>query len=216
MAIVMPRSFSSGALSMSSTDRFWMLAFSVERQLMIAAVSVLLLLQCANVFEMVVAAPCCKPGYQLFADPTARQPTCYKAVNDWSANFETGMNGCEAMGAQLATIHSAAENQFILNLSSTVDSPNYMWIGLIKDRVAPDSIDPTANWFWLDKTPPERDYTNWLKGFPGDWNDQTCAIMYTVAGIFNSTGGEWRDANCETLLAPYVCEQQACVCGRTC
>src|ERR1700680_1508413 len=42
MAIVMPRSFSSGALSMSSTLRFWMLEGSVARQLMIAAVSVVL------------------------------------------------------------------------------------------------------------------------------------------------------------------------------
>src|SRR5579872_479286 len=42
MAMVMPRSFSSGALSMSSTLRFWMFAFSVDRQLMIAAVSVVL------------------------------------------------------------------------------------------------------------------------------------------------------------------------------
>src|SRR3982074_3289723 len=38
----MPRSFSSGALSMSSTARFWMLECSVARQLMIAAVSVVL------------------------------------------------------------------------------------------------------------------------------------------------------------------------------
>jgi hypothetical protein len=36
-AIVMPRSFSFDGLSMSSTLRFWILVFSVLRQLMCAA-----------------------------------------------------------------------------------------------------------------------------------------------------------------------------------
>uniref|UniRef100_A0A914UMP0 C-type lectin domain-containing protein n=1 Tax=Plectus sambesii TaxID=2011161 RepID=A0A914UMP0_9BILA len=179
--------------------------------------SVLMVLASTLVFDITSASPCCTDGFSLYTEQSPKtKPMCYKAINDWKANFERSREGCKSIGGRLATIHSPIENQFVLDLAKNISSPDYVWIGLVKDEKTPVTPqDPTGNWVWAeDKAKPT--YSNWLKGFPGNWEGQTCSIMYVNPGQFGSVGGEWRDAKCETLEAPYICEKDPCVCGKTC
>ena len=101
---------------------------------------------------------------------------------------------CKARGGDLASIHSAAENQQAFELSRGGN----MWLGL-NDRAA------EGKWKWSDGTP--MDYKRWSESGADSWDgDEDCA------GFWDGRGdGSWDDmygeASCSQPL-PYLCGKQ--------
>ncbi|MBX7134583.1 MAG: putative Ig domain-containing protein [Fimbriimonadaceae bacterium] len=93
----------------------------------------------------------------------------------------TAKAAAEAMGGHLATLTSAAENDFVFGL---IDSPPYWnhlangvgpWIG------ARSASSPAYSWAWLSGEP--WTYTNWMSGQP-DNTDQTAVAFAThITGV---------------------------------
>ncbi|KAK6011184.1 lectin C-type domain protein, partial [Ostertagia ostertagi] len=84
---------------------------------------------------------------------------------DEQAKFNEAIRLCQKYGAQLASIHSEEENDFIYQISKRNKNPGkgergseFMWIGLRK-------VDD--EWVWVDET--KVDYTAWAKYQPDDW-----------------------------------------------
>ncbi|XP_052353941.1 ladderlectin-like [Oncorhynchus keta] len=99
-------------------------------------------------------------------------------------------NVVEYLGANLASVHSSEEDQFLqaLVLVKTVSFPP-TWIGgfySVKDR----------RWFWSDGS--DFDHQNWAEGRPGAGAIETC--------IHINFGGQkrWNNALCGSSL-PSVC-----------
>lgn len=88
----------------------------------------------------------------------------------------------EVKGADLASIHSRAEVEFIRNINYT--KYHNVWIGLTRDR--------SFGWGWTDLT--SLAFTNWAAGEPneaihdGDVGKENCVEMYH--------DGRWNDNNC--------------------
>ncbi|GLD55464.1 macrophage mannose receptor 1-like protein [Lates japonicus] len=89
---------------------------------------------------------------------------------------------CQSMRAELVSIHSRAEVEFIRNLNYT--KYHNIWIGLTRDR--------NFGWGWTDKT--SLGFLNWAPGepneafHPGDVAEENCVEMYP--------DGRWNDNNC--------------------
>jgi hypothetical protein len=92
----------------------------------------------------------------------------------------------------LATVTSAAENQFVSGYLSASGSPNPAWIGGYQDTTAPDYREPDGGWRWVTGEP--WSYTSWRSGEPsnsggaenhletyndGTWNDTDLAATDT-------------------------------------
>ncbi|KAM8828853.1 C-type lectin lectoxin-Lio2-like [Spinachia spinachia] len=89
---------------------------------------------------------------------------------------------CQAFKADLVSIHSRAEVEFIRNLNST--TYHNMWIGLTRDG--------NFGWGWTDRT--SLGFLNWAPGepnaafHPGDVAEESCVEMYQ--------DGRWNDNDC--------------------
>jgi hypothetical protein len=104
-----------------------------------------------------------------------------------------------ARGGYLATITSAAENDFVFNL---IDSPLYWatntsgvyfgpWLGGLQ---APGTRDPAANWSWVTGEPFA--YTNWHSGEPNDEFgrvNEDRLMFLAVPGITGTRSPFWND-----------------------
>ncbi len=107
----------------------------------------------------------------------------------------------QALGGHLVTIHSAAENQFIvdnvlLNFTST-SGPNLtnvpLWIGY-HDPVNGDGNGGThaANFVWADGS--SSTYTNWTSGEPNNSNGtEYYAAINWIYSVNSSSVGTWDD-----------------------
>ncbi|XP_024001430.2 galactose-specific lectin nattectin-like, partial [Salvelinus sp. IW2-2015] len=90
---------------------------------------------------------------------------CYKYVAtrlDW-ADAESY---CVTQGANLASVHSEAEHQFIKILIKMFDPAEfYTWIGL-------SDIVKEGRWMWTDGS--KVDFTDWFKSDPDGGKAQNC------------------------------------------
>nr|XP_040053507.1 macrophage mannose receptor 1 [Gasterosteus aculeatus aculeatus] len=89
---------------------------------------------------------------------------------------------CQSFRADLVSIHSRAEVEFIRNLNST--EYHNMWIGLTRDG--------NFGWAWTDRT--SLGFLNWAPNepnaafHPGDVAEESCVEMYQ--------DGRWNDNDC--------------------
>ena len=91
-------------------------------------------------------------------------------------SWEAARADCMARGGDLASIHSAAENQQAFELSRGGN----MWLGL-NDRAA------EGKWKWSDGTP--MDYKRWSESGADSWGgDEDCAGFWEGRG-----DGSWDD-----------------------
>ena len=97
---------------------------------------------------------------------------------------------CKAKGQQLATVHSAAQNELL----STAAGPDYVWIGGTYD--APEGTSQASRWMWSQSNTP-LSYTNWSPGKPDSPDTQHCLAVYG--------NGKWDDGTC-TSHQKYVCQ----------
>ncbi|XP_031647507.1 ladderlectin-like isoform X1 [Oncorhynchus kisutch] len=103
-------------------------------------------------------------------------------------------NVVKYLGANLASVHSSEEDQFLqaLVLVKTVGFPP-TWTGgfySVKDR----------RWFWSDGS--DFDHQNWAKGRPGAGARESC--VHINFGAESSGQQRWDNALCERSL-PSVC-----------
>ncbi|CAJ0607131.1 unnamed protein product [Cylicocyclus nassatus] len=96
----------------------------------------------------------------------------YKAIKDLYIFFEAELN-CSRMNGHLASIHSQEENDFVLNLTSSISGDENIfienaWIGLyeVGNRI----------WQWTDGSP--LDYEHWDIGEPNYYqSNEYCAFV---------------------------------------
>lgn len=90
-------------------------------------------------------------------------------------SWRDAQNHCRSLSSDLVGIHSAKENEAVLNVSVSQN----VWIGLFKDP-----------WKWSDGS--NSSFRNW-KPIQPDYNvDRDC-----VAAIFKDAG-QWNDLKCST------------------
>ncbi|CAJ0930149.1 unnamed protein product, partial [Mesorhabditis belari] len=96
-------------------------------------------------------APYCSAGW---SGPAF--DSCYKVITQTGGfTFDQGDQKCKELGGQLASIHSAAEDKYMMELSNQ-GKP----IGDIQTLIGGQRTGPNAgDWKWSDNTP--WDYTNW-------------------------------------------------------
>ncbi|XP_077868118.1 C-type lectin domain family 4 member M-like [Saccoglossus kowalevskii] len=131
---------------------------------------------------MVHGQDCPRYWYRFETDPY-----CYRffsALQTW----KDAQDICMTYGADLASVHSGEENNFISKLQGT-PCENRMWIGL---------TDATfeGTFSWIDGTSVV--YTNWGDGEPNDSGDEDCVEM-------DGMTFEWNDAHCDNTN-PFICK----------
>ncbi|XP_019619607.1 PREDICTED: fibropellin-1-like [Branchiostoma belcheri] len=123
---------------------------------------------------------------------------CYKLFKD-KVSWSTANERCKQHGANLASVTSADENNFIARLISDGD---LVWFGLKTDG---------NGWKWTDGS--QYTYNNWAPGEPGQsfvLQSRKCANMYAKDGgwyFLRAWGekGEWNEDEC-SCHRPYVCK----------
>jgi hypothetical protein len=117
-----------------------------------------------------------------------------------------------AKGGYLATLTSAAENQFVFSL---VDSAIYWqgsgdfrtgpWLGGFQ---APGSPEPAGGWQWLNGEGPFG-YINWQPGEPNNNPGGTVPedkLAFWAVGSPTGRSGNWNDLNASALVPGYIVE----------
>ncbi|CAJ1070748.1 macrophage mannose receptor 1 [Xyrichtys novacula] len=108
---------------------------------------------------------------------------CYVVYNGQQGfSWPDSRHYCQSFKAELASIHSRAEVEFIRNINSSKE--HNLWIGLTRDN--------NFGWGWTDKT--ALGFLNWAQGepnaafHPGEVAEESCVEMYP--------DGRWNDNNC--------------------
>lgn len=99
---------------------------------------------------------------------------CYH-VTKLAKSWDEAQDYCKEQQANLVSIKSAVENNFVLDLVQEIDRPN-AWTGM------------KAALHWYDS--PDVDYTNWASGEPDGQATKPCVLMHTgedpKAGFWNA------------------------------
>ncbi|NBV63320.1 MAG: hypothetical protein EBR71_02385 [Planctomycetes bacterium] len=102
-----------------------------------------------------------------------------------------------ACGGHLATVHSEAENAFII----AVDARKYSWLGGYQDRQSAAYAEPAGGWRWVTEEP--WSYA-WPRGWPDNWEGYEDNLHYSI----NDSGVVWND-NRASELYPAIVEWDA-------
>lgn len=112
---------------------------------------------------------CCPSGWVRHGN------SCYYIDDTPTPLYRDARNTCQSKGGDLAIIRSAQENDFILDLVMGQNTVTRFgaWIGF--QRNAADS-----KLYWVDGTPVDSQYVNWLPGEPNDsYGYEDCGQMIT-------------------------------------
>ncbi|XP_050958643.1 galactose-specific lectin nattectin-like isoform X2 [Labeo rohita] len=112
---------------------------------------------------------------------------CFKFFSS-TVHWVTAEKNCQSLGANLASIHSKIEQEFLLSLLPS--SSTRCWIGT-------HDGNHEGQWLWTDGTP--YDFAYFGPGQPDNLGEENC-------GELNFTANRWNDADCLTSL-PYLCAQ---------
>ncbi|XP_019645066.1 PREDICTED: C-type lectin lectoxin-Lio2-like, partial [Branchiostoma belcheri] len=126
---------------------------------------------------------------------------CYKLFKD-KVDWSTANGKCKQHGANLASVTSADENNFVARLISDGYIRHLVYFGLKRTG---------GRWEWTDGSP--LSYTNWAPNEPGkNFMGKTgyCGNMYSKDDSnmwIRAEGkkGQWNDHVCSWEL-PYVCK----------
>ncbi|RWS01995.1 ladderlectin-like protein [Dinothrombium tinctorium] len=129
-------------------------------------------------------------------EPMIKDQDQYKCESGWHkyknkcfyfieelATAKQAFDRCKILNAQMATIHSAEENEFIRSIARN----KYLWIGAVQ------SSNQFHSFVWIDGS--EFNYTNWFLSDPnipsahcvwaayastGNWGDELCATKFNI------------------------------------
>uniref|UniRef100_UPI0037E91D5C lactose-binding lectin l-2-like n=1 Tax=Semicossyphus pulcher TaxID=241346 RepID=UPI0037E91D5C len=115
---------------------------------------------------------------------------CYKYVATLMTWADAELN-CVSMGANLVSIHSLEEQNFVKSLIKNFDpAVGWTWIGL-------NDIHKEGRWMWSDGS--AANYSFWLSGQPDNaGSNEHCVHEYSVTEV------KWNDLPCSKTLA-FVC-----------
>ncbi|XP_016398390.1 galactose-specific lectin nattectin-like [Sinocyclocheilus rhinocerous] len=113
---------------------------------------------------------------------------CYKFFSQ-EVNWITAEKNCQSLDANLASVHSKIEHDFLLSLLPS--SSTHCWFGT-------HDGEQEGQWLWTDGTP--YDYTHWAPGQP----DNTGEPITENCGELNYKNNGWNDGSCLTPQG-YVC-----------
>ncbi|MCP3693193.1 MAG: hypothetical protein GY917_13425, partial [Planctomycetaceae bacterium] len=99
----------------------------------------------------------------------------YKLIkNNGTISWTDAQAAAEQLGAHLATVTSAAEDQFLAEnlLSPTNQWPHTVgpWIGAYQDQNSPDYSEPAGGWKWVTGEP--MDFMKWNTAEPNNQNGE--------------------------------------------
>ena len=120
---------------------------------------------------------------------------CYRKVSSCDS-WSNGQGTCEALGANLPSIHSQEENVFVQSLHGGEHS----WLGLSDTK----SEGPEGNFAWSDGAP--FDFNFWAQHQPKKSHKQNC--VHTL-GFLQDHLYKWKDVNCTE------CHRFTCKKGKT-
>uniref|UniRef100_W5MMB5 C-type lectin domain-containing protein n=1 Tax=Lepisosteus oculatus TaxID=7918 RepID=W5MMB5_LEPOC len=126
---------------------------------------------------------CCPEGWKQF------KSKCYYFSTDL-LNWTDSRAACRKQGADLLTIRTQEEQEFIWN---RLDKRNY-WIGLTD--AAAEGI-----WLWVDGTHPNPSF--WRKDQPDDYHNEDCATIDSDPPA--APHESWNDLTC-TKKQLWICE----------
>ncbi|VDM49821.1 unnamed protein product [Toxocara canis] len=138
-------------------------------------------------YEYLKTLPECEPGWSYYK-PT---DSCYIMVRG-HFTYHVAELGCVRRDAQLTSIHSRGESDFIQGLAGR----DTYWIGLVQH----------GEWHWTDGSP--LDYVRWRKGEPNGCCNGPA--NYTAVNYFDvEAPGEWDDGPSKPWWNPhnYVCKK---------
>ncbi|CAJ0575636.1 unnamed protein product, partial [Mesorhabditis spiculigera] len=137
---------------------------------------------------------------------------CYKKIVN--VNFEEAEAECKKEGANLASIHSDAENQLLYKMVKT-ETPRFS----DQDQLLLGARRVDGEWMWIDGT--KFDYKPWAQGEPNDWQYtseeaeerfEDCVAMYTSPLGSNEPVhpylGRWNDNVCEGTYEAAICKKK--------
>ncbi|XP_068509437.1 C-type mannose receptor 2 isoform X1 [Syngnathus scovelli] len=127
----------------------------------------------------------CQVGWQAF------QAGCYKVVPE-KAEWDAGLKACQKMEANLASIHTLPEMEFIVrNIKKDTEQ---LWLGL-------HDIAMQMDFHWSDHTPVT--FTHWHPYEPNNFRNtqEDCVSMW-------GPEGRWDDSPCNLTL-PAICKKAA-------
>lgn len=112
----------------------------------------------------------------------------YELVRDPNITWFEARDSAEAMGGYLATLTSAAENDFVVRYLLGLDDKSPYWLGGFQDEFAEE---PGGNWQWV--TGESWDWTNWANLEPNNLtNRDEDGLAFAFWG--DASIGEWNDA----------------------
>nr|XP_055045604.1 galactose-specific lectin nattectin-like isoform X1 [Misgurnus anguillicaudatus] len=126
------------------------------------------------------AAQHCRYGWSHFG------VKCYKFFSEL-VDWVTAEKNCQSVDANLASVHTRGENNFLLSLVSG-DTP--VWIGGHDGEMV-------YKWLWTDGSPFV--FTNWCSGEPNNFNDSERCL-----DINYSNSRCWNDDICYRTKS-YIC-----------
>ncbi|XP_059417233.1 ladderlectin-like isoform X1 [Carassius carassius] len=113
---------------------------------------------------------------------------CFRFFSQ-SVNWVTAERNCQSLDANLASVHSKAENEFVQSLLPT--SSTRCWVGI-------HDGEQEGQWVWSDGTP--YDYAYWCAGEPNNSGVENCGEV-NINQISNRC---WNDLPCLNQIG-YVC-----------
>ncbi|XP_065145819.1 ladderlectin-like [Paramisgurnus dabryanus] len=112
---------------------------------------------------------------------------CYKFFPQ-SVNWATAEKSCQSIDANLASVRSTAEQNFLLSL--LVSATTRAWTGGHDGEVE-------GQWLWSDGS--QFDFTNWCSGEPNNNGGSENCLE-----INKSTNRCWNDESCSSTIS-YIC-----------
>ena len=128
--------------------------------------------------------------------------SCYSVQDTPTQHQNNARQHCQDVGANLAIIKSADQNDFIFNLIRSQNTVTKWgaWIGI--ERRADGKL------YWLDGAPVEGKYSSWAAGEPN--GDGNCVQMYGTQDL--SLGKKWNDISCQ--LGSHVTDAPVILCQK--
>ncbi|KAI1700212.1 lectin c-type domain-containing protein [Ditylenchus destructor] len=109
---------------------------------------------------------------------------------------------CKSAGANLTSIHSKAENDFVVGLSNAGETS--IWVGLYNPFLYNGAYEGIKNgtiiFQWSDGL--GLDYWNWSPGYPVSIDSNKCGIVYP-----KNSGGQWANGGCGWKADAFVCKK---------
>lgn len=122
---------------------------------------------------------------------------CYKYVASRMTWADAELH-CVSLKANLVSIHSLEENNFVVNLINNFDpARHYTWIGLSDHH-------KEARWMWSDGCPVS--FTRWSASQPDNAGGNEDCVE-----IFWNGSPSWNDRLCSSP-SPFVCATRKFVC----